>query len=375
MSTRSRRSRARLPSSEVVTASAMRPNSPVRHPDLGADDHVGRFQLLQDAAKVLFRFAIAVQHRGVEIVHAGGDRPRDGALLVGRIAAHHQSAHRAAAEAQHRELHSRATKCPQLHRRSSDGTETMQCRAHVTQPGYFAGAMIGPPTALAFMMSRPYNFGTLGGSVDVDFLSQIRSHIGIGGGALSGRASGSCPSSCPSRPRVILDPRLAARLRESQRRQLEHLRQFSELRWQRCPWRHFPYALQFRGWLVCRQRRWHRRFEHERHQPAHNVRQCARLLPSVQFGYNFQNAPVTVYAGFDTLKYDTNIGSPFAPSTKCPARCRATAHVRASSSSRRRIFSLSFGVGYTQQQSGRVDSDINSSLLPGASPLAVGGRR
>jgi len=37
--------------------------------------------------------------------------------------------------------------------------------------------------------------------------------------------------------------------------------------------------------------------------------------------------------------------------------------------------SLSFGVGYTQQQSGRVDSDINSSLLPGASPLAVGGRR
>ena len=37
---------------------------------------------------------------------------------------------------------------------------------------------------------------------------------------------------------------------------------------------------------------------------------------SVQFGYNFQNAPVTVYAGFDTLKYDTNIGSPFAPFDK-----------------------------------------------------------
>jgi opacity protein-like surface antigen len=36
--------------------------------------------------------------------------------------------------------------------------------------------------------------------------------------------------------------------------------------------------------------------------------------------------------------------------------------------------SLSFGVGYTQQ-SGRVDSDINSLSLPGASPLAVGGRR
>ena len=87
-----------------------------RHADLGADDDVGRLQRLQDAAKVLFRFAVAVQHRGVEVVDAGGDRPRDGALLVGGIAAHHQSAHRAAAEAQHRELHSRAPKDPQLHR-------------------------------------------------------------------------------------------------------------------------------------------------------------------------------------------------------------------------------------------------------------------
>ena len=91
-----------------------------RQPDLGADDDVGRLQLLQDAAEVLFRFAVAVLHRGVEIVHAGGDRPRDGALLVGGIAAHHQSADRAAAEAQHRELHSRASKDPQLHRCSSD---------------------------------------------------------------------------------------------------------------------------------------------------------------------------------------------------------------------------------------------------------------
>ncbi len=87
-----------------------------RQPDLGADGHVGRFQLLQDAAKVVFRFAIAVLHRGVEVVHAGGDRPRDGTLLVRRIAAYHNSAHRAAAEAQHRELHSRTPKDPQLHR-------------------------------------------------------------------------------------------------------------------------------------------------------------------------------------------------------------------------------------------------------------------
>ena len=38
-------------------------------------------------------------------------------------------------------------------------------------------------------------------------------------------------------------------------------------------------------------------------------------------------------------------------------------------------FSLSLGFGYTTLQSGRIDSDINSPLLPGASPFAVGGRR
>ena len=90
-----------------------------RHPDLGADDHIGRLQHLQNAAEILFRFPIAVQHRRVEIIDAGGIRPRDGALLVGGVAAHHQAAHRAAAKTQHRELHSCAPKDPQLHRRSS----------------------------------------------------------------------------------------------------------------------------------------------------------------------------------------------------------------------------------------------------------------
>ena len=86
------------------------------YPDLGADDRVGRFQRLQNPAEILFRFAIAVLHRGVEVIDAGGERPRDGALLVGGIAAHHDSADRAAAEAKHRELHSRAPKHSQLHR-------------------------------------------------------------------------------------------------------------------------------------------------------------------------------------------------------------------------------------------------------------------
>src|ERR1700681_335325 len=83
-----------------------------RQPDLGADDRVGWFQPLQNAAKVLFRFAIAILHRGVEVVHASGDRPRDGTLLVGRIAAYNKSTHCAAAEAQNRELYSRAAKDP-----------------------------------------------------------------------------------------------------------------------------------------------------------------------------------------------------------------------------------------------------------------------
>lgn len=89
------------------------------HPHLGADRHVGRFELLQDPAEVLFGFAVAVLHRGVEVVHAGGDRARDGALLVERIAAHHQPADRAAAEAQQRELHPGAPECSHFHRRSS----------------------------------------------------------------------------------------------------------------------------------------------------------------------------------------------------------------------------------------------------------------
>jgi hypothetical protein len=97
----------------------------------------------------------------------------------------------------------------------------------------------------------------------------------------------------------------------------------------------------------------------------------------VQFGYSFKNAsglPVTVYAGFDTLKYNTGIGNPFASfdstSGTLPVySAHAGVEFQAASN-----LSLSLGVGYTQQ-SGRIDSDINSSLLPGASPFAFGGRR
>ncbi|WP_407177349.1 outer membrane protein [Bradyrhizobium sp. STM 3562] len=97
----------------------------------------------------------------------------------------------------------------------------------------------------------------------------------------------------------------------------------------------------------------------------------------VQFGYNFGSAgglPLTVYAGFDTLKYNSGIGGPFTPfdsvsSTLPGYSAHAGVEIQATPN-----VSLSLGVGYTQQSS-RIDSDINSPLLPGASPFAFGARR
>jgi opacity protein-like surface antigen len=94
----------------------------------------------------------------------------------------------------------------------------------------------------------------------------------------------------------------------------------------------------------------------------------------VQFGYTFQNAPLTVYAGFDTLKYNTGIGGPFAPfDTTSGTLPGYSAHAGVEFQPAPNV-SLSLGFGYTQQ-SGRIDSDINSPSLPGASPFAVNGRR
>lgn len=86
-----------------------------------------------------------------------------------------------------------------------------------------------------------------------------------------------------------------------------------------------------------------------------------------QYGYKFKSG-VSLYGGFDTLKYDRS--GPFAAfdarSGTSPAY-RANAGVEFQPAPN---VSLSFGVGYTQQQSGRVDSDINSPLVPGATPSA-----
>jgi hypothetical protein len=92
----------------------------------------------------------------------------------------------------------------------------------------------------------------------------------------------------------------------------------------------------------------------------------------VQVGYKFQNGlPLTVYAGFDTMKYNTGIGSPFAPfdttSGTLPGY-RANVGVEFQAAPN---VSLSLGLGYTQAPA-RLDSDLNSLGLPGASPF---GRR
>jgi hypothetical protein len=96
----------------------------------------------------------------------------------------------------------------------------------------------------------------------------------------------------------------------------------------------------------------------------------------VKFGYNFTNAPVTIYTGFDTLKYNFGAGGPLAPfdstSGTLPGGYRASAGIEFRPTSN---LSLSFGASFTQHSSGLVDSDINSPLPPGASPLAFGARR
>jgi hypothetical protein len=96
---------------------------------------------------------------------------------------------------------------------------------------------------------------------------------------------------------------------------------------------------------------------------------------STQFGYNTKTAggmPVTFFAGFDTLKYSGGIGSSLAPlSSGVSPGYGAFAGVEFKPTSN---LSLSFGAGFTQQDSGRMDSDIRSNMLPGESP-ALGGLR
>ncbi len=94
----------------------------------------------------------------------------------------------------------------------------------------------------------------------------------------------------------------------------------------------------------------------------------------VQFGYTFKNTAVSVYGGFDTLKYNPGIGAAFSPFDSASGTggygMHAGVEFRPTSN-----LSLSLGVGYTQQ-SGRLDTDTRSPSLSNASQAdLVGGTR
>jgi opacity protein-like surface antigen len=98
---------------------------------------------------------------------------------------------------------------------------------------------------------------------------------------------------------------------------------------------------------------------------------AAFTYEGTQAGYNFKSAPVSVYAGFDTIKYNgPGIGNPFtaldsmSSSNTSGYRVNAGVEFRPTSN-----LSLSVGASFSQQP-----NDLNSALLPGASPLAFGRR-
>lgn len=96
---------------------------------------------------------------------------------------------------------------------------------------------------------------------------------------------------------------------------------------------------------------------------------------SMQFGYNFRNAPVTLFAGFDSLKYNSGIGGALAPFDSTSGTVpgygvHAGVEFKPTSN-----LSLSLGFGYTER-SGRIDSETKSPSLSNASQFdLVGGRR
>lgn len=94
-----------------------------------------------------------------------------------------------------------------------------------------------------------------------------------------------------------------------------------------------------------------------------------------QFGYNFQNAPLTLYGGIGTMKYDSGIAGALSPLNSLPqfsgmsgTSVHAGVEYRPTSN-----LSLSVGVGYTQ--TGRADSDTPSPALSSESPYSLVGHR
>ena len=86
----------------------------------------------------------------------------------------------------------------------------------------------------------------------------------------------------------------------------------------------------------------------------------------MRFGYNFYNSPVSVYGGFNSLKYDLGLASQFTPSalsgTSSGYSMQGGVEFRPSPN-----LSLSLGASFIQMQPGRKDSDDTSKALTGDS--------
>ena len=98
----------------------------------------------------------------------------------------------------------------------------------------------------------------------------------------------------------------------------------------------------------------------------------------VQFGYALKNTPLSIYAGFDSLKYKTpdSAASHGAFSAFNSGDAATSGGYAINSGVEFRPTSnvtLSLGASFSQQSSGLVDSDIKSQALPGQT-LAIGGR-
>lgn len=93
---------------------------------------------------------------------------------------------------------------------------------------------------------------------------------------------------------------------------------------------------------------------------------------STRFGYNFANAPVSVYAGFSTLKYNSGLGNPLAgfdssSNANSGYGVHAGVEIRPTSN-----LSVSVGASFTQQPQGIDSGGFNS--VPGATSFAFGRR-
>ena len=88
-------------------------------------------------------------------------------------------------------------------------------------------------------------------------------------------------------------------------------------------------------------------------------------------GYNFKNSPISIYAGFDTAKYNPGLGAnPFSPfdttSNGTPSyTARAGVEFKPTSN-----LSLSVGASFTQAGSDNGINNNSAAIVPGVSPFA-----